>query len=203
MRSRFGAMDEPPGPDPLAILRRWHDDARQAGALEPDAMTLATATQDGRPSARVVLYKGQEGGSVHFVTNYRSRKGREIDANPQVALVFFWPEIMRQIRIEGRVEKATESESDAYFRSRSRESQLAAWTSAQSEVIDSRATLEARFREAEERFAGGEVPRPPHWGVYAVAAGAVELWISRPHRLHDRFSYRLGDAGWAVARLSP
>jgi pyridoxamine 5'-phosphate oxidase len=196
-------MDEAPGPDPLAILARWHDEARQAGAPEPDAMTLATATRDGLPSARVVLYKGQDGGSVQFVSNFRSRKGREIADNPNVALVFFWPEIMRQIRIEGRVARATESESDAYFRSRSRESQLGAWASAQSEVIASRATLETCFREAEARFAGGDVARPPHWGLYAVAPRVVELWISRPHRLHDRFCYRLAAARWAVTRLSP
>jgi pyridoxamine 5'-phosphate oxidase len=203
VRSLFAVMDEAPGPDPLAILTRWHEEARKAGSLEPDAMTLATATRDGHPSARVVLYKGLDRGSVQFVSNYRSRKGREIDDNPNVALVFFWPEIMRQIRIEGWVARGSESESDAYFRSRSRESQLAAWASAQSEVIDSRRTLETSLGEAEVRFAGAEVPRPPHWGLYAVAPRVVELWLSRPHRLHDRFFYRLGDGRWAVTRLSP
>lgn len=196
-------MDETPGPDPLVILARWHAEARDAGAREPDAMTLATATSDGQPSARVVLYKGQEGGRVHFVSHYRSKKGREIDDNPRVALVFFWAEIMRQIRIEGVAAKASERKSDAYFRSRSRESQLGAWASPQSEVLDSRATLEAGFREAEARFAGGEVPRPPHWGVYEVAPATFELWLSRPHRLHDRFLYGLTDAGWSAVRLSP
>jgi pyridoxamine 5'-phosphate oxidase len=196
-------MDESPGSDPLAILATWHGEARQAGAREPDAMTLATATRDGEPSARTVLYKGQAGGRVHFVSNYKSKKGREIEDNPRVAIVFFWAEIMRQIRIEGRAEKASEHESDSYFRSRSHESQLGAWASPQSEVISSRATLEARFHEVESRFAGAEVPRPPHWGVYEVIPATVELWISRPHRLHDRFLYGFTEAGWSSVRLSP
>jgi pyridoxamine 5'-phosphate oxidase len=197
------SMDETPGSDPFAILATWHAEARAAGAREPDAMVLATATSDGQPSARVVLYKGQERGRVHFVSNYRSKKGREIGDNPKVALVFFWAEIMRQIRIEGVAEKANERDSDAYFRSRPRESQLGAWASPQSEVLDSRATLEARFREVEVRFAGGEVPRPPQWGVYEVVPATFELWISRPHRLHDRFLYGLTEAGWSAVRLSP
>jgi len=196
-------MSEAPGPDPLAILTEWHDRARAAGAAEPDAMTLATATREGRPSARVVLYKGQNEGRVRFVSNYDSRKGREIEDNPNVALVFFWVEIMRQIRIEGVAERAADLESDAYFRSRARESQLGAWASPQSEEIGSRATLEARFREAEARFAGREVKRPPHWGLYEVTAHTAELWISGAHRLHDRFVYRRSDAGWSVTRLSP
>jgi pyridoxamine 5'-phosphate oxidase len=196
-------MEDSPGSDPLVVLTLWHADARTAGAREPDAMTLATATRDGEPSARTVLYKGQSEGRIQFVSNYKSKKGREIADNPRVALVFFWPEIMRQVRIEGRADKANEAESDAYFRSRSRESQLGAWASPQSEVLDSRATLEARFHEVESRYAGADVPRPAHWGLYEVTPGTVELWISRAHRLHDRFLYGWTEAGWSAVRLSP
>jgi pyridoxamine 5'-phosphate oxidase len=196
-------MQEAPGPDPLALLVSWHQEAMAVGAREPNAMTLATATRDGRPSARVVLYKGLAGGRVQFVTHYESRKGREIEQNPAVALVFFWPELMRQIRIEGRASRASAAESDAYFRSRPRESQLGAWASLQSEVVASRAVMMQRFAEAEARFAGRDVERPPQWGLYQVDAENVELWLSAPHRLHDRFSYARQGGAWQLARLYP
>jgi len=196
-------MHDAPGSDPLALLVSWHQEALKIGAREPDAMTLATATRDGRPSARVVLFKGLSAGRLQFVTHYSSRKGREIEANPQVALVFFWPELMRQVRIEGRAARASAAESDAYFRSRPRESQLGAWASAQSAVVASRAALLQRFAEAEARFAGREVDRPPEWGLYQVEAERVELWLSAPHRLHDRFAYSRDGAAWQLERLCP
>lgn len=196
-------MQEAPGSDPLALLASWHQEATNCGAREPNAMTLATATRDGRPSVRVVLYKGLAGGRVQFVTHYQSRKGREIEQNPAVALVFFWPELMRQVRIEGRASRAPAAESDAYFRSRPRESQLGAWASSQSEVVASRAAMMQRFAEAEARFAGRDVERPPEWGLYQVEAEHVELWLSAPHRLHDRFSYTREGAAWELVRLYP
>jgi pyridoxamine 5'-phosphate oxidase len=196
-------MHDAPGSDPLALLVTWHQEALKIGAREPDAMTLATATRDGRPSARVVLFKGLAAGRLQFVTHYGSRKGREIEANPEVALVFFWPELMRQVRIEGRASRAAEGESDAYFRSRPRESQLGAWASSQSEVVPSRAVLEQRFAEAEARFLGRDVDRPPGWGLYQVEARSVELWLSAPHRLHDRFQYEREGEVWTLARLYP
>lgn len=172
-------------------------------ARDPDAMTLATATPDGVPSARVVLFKGIDQEEILFVTNYASRKGVQIQQNPAVALVFYWPELMRQVRVEGRAHKASDSESDAYFRARPRESQLGAWASDQSRAIASREELERRFIEVEARFAGRDVERPAHWGMYRVRAYSVELWIGGQHRLHDRFVYVRGDAGWHAERLCP
>ncbi len=196
-------MHDAPGSDPLALLVSWHQEALKVGAREPDAMTLATATRDGRPSARVVLFKGLSAGRLQFVTHYTSRKGREIEENPEVALVFFWPELMRQVRIEGRASRAAAAESDAYFRSRPRESQLGAWASSQSEVVSSREVLEQRFAQAEARFLGRDVDRPPSWGVYQVEARSVELWLSAPYRLHDRFCYERAGSAWTLTRLYP
>lgn len=168
-------------------------------------MTLATASKDGRPSARVVLYKGIVRGGVFFVTNYQSRKGRELDENPRAALVMHFPTWERQVRLEGRVEKATPAESEAYFQSRPRGSQLGAWASPQSQPISSREELEARSRDVEQRFAGSPVARPEHWGGYLVLPERVELWLGRPDRLHDRFLYRRAsdDQPWSVERLAP
>jgi len=189
-------------PDPLLTLARWHAEARARGAVEPDAMTLATVSS-GRPSARIVLYKGISSGKIQFVTNYQSRKGREIDANPQVALVFFWVETMKQVRVEGRAARGSVEESDRYFASRARESQLGAWASDQSRVAVSREELEARFAETVRRFEGRTVERPPHWGIYEVLPELVELWSSRPHRLHDRLRYERRGQSWSVDRLFP
>jgi len=196
-------MEQAPGPDPLDVLAGWLAEARHAGALEPDAMTLATATPDGLPSARVVLFKGLEQGELRFVTHYASRKGRELELNPEVALVFFWPELMRQVRLEGRAARASAAESDAYFRTRPRESKLGAWASNQSQPIASRALLEQRFADAEARFRGRDVERPPGWGLYRVVPRMVELFIARPGRLHDRFRYTRMGTGWTVERLCP
>ena len=196
-------MRDAPTRDPLQAVVDWHREAQSVQARDPDAMTLATATRDGVPSARVVLFKGVDGGDVLFVSNYASRKGRQIEENPAVALVFYWPELMRQIRIEGQARRASSEESDAYFRSRPRESQLGAWASLQSTAIESRAALEQRFAEAEARFADRDVERPPHWGMYRVHASRIELWIGGAHRLHDRFAYELVSDGWSITRLCP
>lgn len=196
-------MDDAPGSDPLAVLVDWHREATGSGAREPDAMTLATATATGRVSARVVLFKGIREGRVQFVSNHASRKGREIAENSRVALVLFWPELMRQVRIEGRAELAPADVSDAYFRIRERASQLGAWASDQSAPIGSREQLEARYRAAEARFEGREVERPEGWGVYWVTPRSIELWLSRPHRLHDRFLYERAGESWLISRLCP
>jgi pyridoxamine 5'-phosphate oxidase len=191
-------------PDPFAQFQAWFDTALAAGLPEPNAMTLATATPDGRPSARMVLIKGVDPRGFVFYTNYESRKGRELEANPWAALVFYWPELERQIRIEGRVERVAAEESDAYFASRPLGSRLGAWASPQSQVIPGRDVLEARLRDLEARFASGDVPRPPHWGGYRVVPEAVEFWQGRPSRLHDRLRYtRQADGRWAIERLAP
>ncbi len=194
-----------PGADPLEVLNTWHAQAVQRGEPTPDAMTLATATLDGRPSARVVLFKGVRREAVFFVTNYQSRKARELDDNPRAALVMHFASVEQQVRIEGRVERARADESEAYFRSRPRGSQLGAWASPQSRPIASRAELDQLARGAEARFRGRDVTRPEHWGGYLVSPETVELWIGRPDRLHDRFLYSLASAseGWRVERLAP
>ncbi len=184
-------------------LGRWLDDAVRAGSLEPNAMTLATADAQGRPSARTVLLKGLDARGLVLYTNRTSRKGRELAENPRAALVLRWDELERQVCVTGAAEPAPEDESDAYFASRPRGAQLAAWASEQSSVIPGRAALEARGAELEKRFAGGEVPRPPHWGGVRVVPDAVEFWQGRPSRLHDRLRFRLLDGAWLVERLSP
>jgi len=166
-------------------------------------MTLATATPDGRPSARTVLYKGLTGGALCFVSNYGSSKGRQLEANPHAALVFYWSNLNRQVRFEGRVERAPADWSDRYFAARARSSQIGAWASAQSEAIASRDVLEARIADAEARFGDQPVPRPPFWGGYQLHPERVEFWLGQDARLHDRFSYRASASGWQVERLSP
>ena len=199
------ALRVAPGPEPLSVLNAWYDEAVRRGDPMPDAMTLATASADGRPSARIVLYKGLQRGAVLFVSNYESRKGRELAENPRAALVMHFPLMERQVRLEGRVEKATAAESEAYFRSRPRGSQLGAWASPQSQPITSRAELDARAQSVEQRFAGQDVALPHFWGGYLVFPQVVELWLGRKDRLHDRFLYtRAGDAApWTITRLAP
>ncbi len=191
-------------PDPVEQFRRWFDEALRSSSPQPTAMTLATADADGRPSARVVLLKGFDERGFVFYTNYESRKGRELDANPWAALVFFWPELERQVRIEGRVQRVAPVESDVYFRSRPRDSQLGARASRQSRVIDGRDVLDRRFEELRVRFEGGEVPRPEYWGGYRVIPESLEFWQGRPNRLHDRLRYdRVAGPAWSIRRLSP
>ena len=190
--------------DPLRQFETWFQQASAANLPEPNSMTLATATPDGQPSARVVLLKAFDASGFTFFTNYDSRKGREMAVNPRAALLFFWPELQRQVRIEGTVERVTEAESDAYFRSRPLGSRLGAWASAQSEVIAGRDALEERVREVAQRFPDSEVPRPPHWGGFRVRPLAIEFWQGRPDRLHDRLLYRrVQPDGWRLERLSP
>jgi pyridoxamine 5'-phosphate oxidase len=202
---RREALREPDlDPDPLRQFRAWYDEARSAGLPMPEAVALATATPEGLPSVRMVLLRGLDERGFVFFTNYDSRKAAELAANPWAALAFYWAPLDRQVRVEGRVEVVTPEESDAYFRTRARGSQLGAWASPQSRVIDGRDVLERRLREAAARFAGGEVPRPPNWGGYRVLPALIEFWQSGPDRLHDRLCYvRQEDGTWRLQRLAP
>lgn len=188
--------------DPIAQFGLWMQAAVDAGLQEPNAMTLATVGQDGSPSARMVLLRGFGADGFRFFTNYESAKGSELAAGGKAALVFYWAELERQVRVTGRVEKLAREENEAYFASRPRGHRLGAWASRQSEVVGSRELLEAALRNAEERFPG-HVPLPAYWGGYRVMPQAVEFWQGRPDRLHDRIRYRRAGSEWVRERLSP
>lgn len=189
--------------DPFTQFRRWFDEACAADVPEPNAMTLATATREGAPSARVVLLKGIDDRGFVFYTNYESDKGRALADNPRAALVFFWQPLERQVRVEGTVERVSVEESDAYFAVRPRASRLGAWSSPQSSVVTARDVLDQRFAEVRARYEGVDPPRPPYWGGYRVLPSRFELWQGRPDRMHDRVVWRRDGAAWVVERLAP
>jgi pyridoxamine 5'-phosphate oxidase len=202
---RRSALDERDlAPEPIAQFKAWLAEAVAADTLDPTAMTLATADGEGRPSARIVLLKGCDERGFAFYTNYASRKAQELESNPQAALVFYWPVLDRQVRIEGRVDKITRAETAAYFATRPLDSQLGAWASRQSEPVAGRGPLDRAFAAAAERFAGGEVPVPDFWGGYRLRPSRLEFWQGRESRLHDRLVYRRGEDGvWVIERLQP
>jgi pyridoxamine 5'-phosphate oxidase len=189
--------------DPVAQFGRWFGEAERADLIEPNAMTLATSSPDGRPSARIVLLKGFGPDGFVFFSNYASRKGDELAANPNAALVFWWPPLERQVRLEGRVERTTTEESEAYWASRPLGSRLAALASAQSQVLAGREELVRRVEELAARHRDGDVPLPEAWGGYRLVPDAFEFWQGQPNRLHDRFRYTRRQDGWLVERLSP
>lgn len=191
-------------PNPIVQLQRWLDDAIAAGLSHPNAMALATADAEGRPSVRHVLLKGLDERGLEFHTNYESRKGHDLAANPRASVVFPWFGLWRQATASGTVTKVSAEESDAYFESRDRGSQIGAWASPQSQPVPDRAWLEARVAELTRRYEGGSVPRPPHWGGYRLRPDTIDFWYSQPDRLHDRFRFtRTADGAWTVTRLAP
>ncbi|MBW4557172.1 MAG: pyridoxamine 5'-phosphate oxidase [Trichormus sp. ATA11-4-KO1] len=190
-------------PNPFIQFKKWFEQALAAQLPEPNAMSIATSTPHGRPSGRMVLLKDFDERGFVFFTNYNSRKGQELTENPQAALVFWWAELERQVRICGHVEKVSETESDHYFHSRPPNSRLGAWVSNQSEVIESREFLEQRLQEFQSKYENQEIPRPPHWGGLRVIPREIEFWQGRPSRLHDRLLYTHLNGEWKIERLSP
>ncbi|MGE0815967.1 MAG: pyridoxamine 5'-phosphate oxidase [Vicinamibacterales bacterium] len=189
--------------DPIAQYRQWLDEALASAVVDATAMTLATASPDGAPSARIVLLKDVGPAGFVFFTNFDSAKGAALAANPRACLVSFWPDLERQVRVTGAVSRVDASVSDAYFASRPLDSQLGAWASPQSQVIPDRATLERRLADVAARFGDGPVPRPEHWGGFRVAPETIEFWQGRPNRLHDRLRYRRNARAWTIERLAP
>lgn len=202
--ARAGLHEAELAADPIEQFRRWLALAAEADPHDYTSMTLATADREGRPSARIVLLKGCDPRGFVFFSNYESRKGREMEENPSAALLFYWAAFERQVRIEGRVEKVSREESEAYYRTRPRGSRIGAWASQQSAVIGGREELEEKVRALEERFPTEDIPLPELWGGYRVVPDQIEFWQGRPDRLHDRLRYRrLPDGSWTVERLSP
>ncbi len=202
--TRAGLNESDTLSDPIDQFHRWFQEALKGGVAEPNAMTLATAAADGQPSARVLLLKGADERGFSFFTNYESRKGHELAANPRASMVFFWPELERQIRIHGTVTQLPRSESEAYFRSRPEGNRLGAWVSMQSQVIPNRNVLEEKLKEVTERFQGREIPIPPYWGGFILEPQSIEFWQGRLNRLHDRLIFRKQTCGgWIRERLAP
>ena len=201
--TRSGLLEPDAAPDPIEQFHRWFEEALEANLHEPNAMTLATATPDGKPSARIVLLKDFDERGFVFYTNYEGRKARELEQNPNCSLTFYWGELERQVRVEGRAARVPEAESDAYFDSRPRGSRLGAWASEQSRPVESRQALEDRLKELEEKYEEVEVPRPPFWGGYRVEPQRIEFWQGRENRLHDRLLYTRSNGSWKIERLQP
>lgn len=202
---KMGSLNESEiSEDPIVQFRRWFEEALESGVMEPNAMTLATASADGQPSVRIVLLKDISDAGFGFFTNYESQKGVELNRNPAAALLFFWPELQRQVRIIGQVAKMPAAQSDAYFHSRPSGSQLGAIASPQSREIAGRGELDARLTKLEQHYAAGTpIPRPSHWGGYRLTPQTIEFWQGRDNRLHDRLRYSRAHAGWRVVRLAP
>ncbi len=188
---------------PFLQFEKWFKEAVDAHVNEPNAMTVATASKSGKPAARILLLRNFNENGFVFYTNYDSRKGEEIDANPDCALLFFWPELERQVRIEGKLIKQTAAESDLYFNTRPRTSKLGAWTSPQSKVVKNRKELDELYEQMSQRFPSEDVPRPPHWGGYVLKPDSIEFWQGRPSRMHDRILYTLDNGNWKIERLAP
>ena len=201
--TRAGLSEDDLNPDPIVQFHDWFEMAVGADLHEPNAMIVATATTDGRTSARTVLLKGYDERGFVFYTNYEGRKARELEANPMCALLFYWGELERQVRIEGRASRLLAEESDAYFLSRPRGSRIGAWASQQSRSVEDRSVLEERVRALEREYEGREIPRPPFWGGYRVEPEVIEFWQGRENRLHDRLVYRRDGEGWKIERLQP
>ncbi|HEX5850078.1 MAG TPA: pyridoxamine 5'-phosphate oxidase [Rubrobacter sp.] len=201
--TRSGLDEATMQPDPMVQFEAWFENVVEANLHEPNAMILATASDDGRPSARTVLLKGYDGRGFVFYTNYEGRKARDLEANPSCALLFYWGELERQVRVEGRASRLPSRESDAYFASRPRGSRLGAWASEQSRPVRDRSVLEERIKALEAEYQDREIPRPPFWGGYRVEPEAIEFWQGRENRLHDRIAYRREEGVWRLERLQP